>query len=102
MLLGLVCVALLRESIVADPIASNDEEEWEFTRAKSEACLFWLFCGFWSVSNLLVSLARAILLAAVFMPCKHIEVCSARTVAFHRGSGNHCHHPIVLVEELFS
>ena len=70
MLLGLVCVALLRESIVADPIASNDEEEWEFNRAKCGACLFWLFFVFlWSVSNLLVSLARAILLAAVFMPC---------------------------------
>ena len=65
------------------------------------AC-FGCFVVFWSVSNLLVSLARAILLAAVFMPCKHIEVCSARTVAFHRGSGNHCHHPIVLVEGLFS
>ena len=70
MLLGLVCVALLRESKVAVPIASNDKEEWEFHRAKCEACLFWLFCVFfWSVSNLLVSLARAILLAAVFMPC---------------------------------
>ena len=74
MLLGLVCDALLRESIVADPIASNDEEEWEFKTIELNVKLacFGCFVVFWSVSNLLVSLARAILLAAVFMACKHI------------------------------
>ena len=48
------------------------------------------------MSNLLVSL-----LAAVFMACKHIKVCPTGTVAFHRRSGYHGHHPMALVEVLF-
>ena len=65
-LLGLVCVALLRESIVADPIASNDEEEWEFNRAKCEACLFWLFCGFLECEQLVSFFGKSYFVSSCF------------------------------------